>query len=374
MGVIYPQRHGAVMSAEPNTQTSHLRLLVFGAGAIGAYIGGSLALQGHIAVFVERPEVAAELRQRGLFVERAGKREHISNPHITGSLDDALVNGPFDIALFALKSYDTLSALENLRPYRADLPSVLCLQNGVENETALAELLGVEKVVSASVTTAVGRRAAGDIFVERLRGIGIGSGHPLSPILVSAFNQAGLNAQLYARPLDMKWSKMLTNLIANATSAILDMPPADIFANPALYRLEIAQLRETLAVMDALHIHAVDLPATPVRLLAFAVQFMPLWLSRPFLARAAGGGRGSKMPSFHIDLHSGRGKSEVDYLNGAVVRHAAPFGISTPVNRLLNDTLLALTNGDIPLSAFAHQPEKLLAPVSEPPLSRSDPE
>jgi Ketopantoate reductase PanE/ApbA C terminal. len=82
-------------------------------------------------------------------------------------------------------------------------------------------------------------------------------------------------------------------------------------------------LRECLAVMKAQGIDVVDLPKTPVRALAFATR-LPLWLSKPLLGRAAGSGRGGKMPSFHIDLHSGRGKSEVDYLHGAVVRAVHP--------------------------------------------------
>ncbi len=67
------------------------------------------------------------------------------------------------------------------------------------------------------------------------------------------------------------------------------------------------------------------------------------------------------MPSFHIDLHSGRGQSEVDYLNGAVVRFGERTGVTTPANWLLTDTLSRLTRQEIPLEQFAHQPEKLLA-------------
>ena len=69
------------------------------------------------------------------------------------------------------------------------------------------------------------------------------------------------------------------------------------------------------------------------------------------------------MPSFHIDLHSGRGHSEVDYLNGAVVRFGEKFGVPTPVNQLLNETLLQLTRGEIPLETYSHQPKKLLGLV-----------
>ncbi len=138
------------------------------------------------------------------------------------------------------------------------------------------------------------------------------------------------------------------------------MPPAEIFAHPGLYMLEVRQLREALAVMRAQSLHVVDLPSTPVRLLAFAARSLPPRLSRPFMQRAVGSGRGGKMPSFYIDLHSGRGQSEVDYLNGAVVRDGLRLGIPTPANRLLNETLLALTAGILQPGSFSKQPEKLL--------------
>jgi 2-dehydropantoate 2-reductase len=67
------------------------------------------------------------------------------------------------------------------------------------------------------------------------------------------------------------------------------------------------------------------------------------------------------MPSFHIDLNSGRGKSEVDYLNGAVVRQAARLGLAAPANSMLNDTLLALTSGDLQRDDYARQPDKFLS-------------
>jgi 2-dehydropantoate 2-reductase len=107
----------------------------------------------------------------------------------------------------------------------------------------------------------------------------------------------------------------------------------------------------------------VDLPGTPVRALVFATR-LPLWLSKPFLGRAAGSGRGAKMPSFHIDLHSGRGKSEVDFLHGAVVRAGTQAGVATPVNKVLTETLLALTAGQIPLEMFRGKPEKLLSQIT----------
>ncbi|MBN2386939.1 MAG: 2-dehydropantoate 2-reductase [Anaerolineales bacterium] len=357
---------------------SSLRILTFGAGAIGTYIGGSLALAGHPVVFVERPEVAAELKQRGLRLdltvdERRKTREPAlvapSDFTCVGSLPEALEHGPFDAALFALKSFDTAAALDGMAPHLDRLPPVLCLSNGVDNEPDLAAALGPGRVLAGTVTSSVGRRAAGDIVLERLRGVGVaalpegseaGGREALPARLVAALDAAGLNARLFPAAADMKWSKMLTNLPANVTAAILDMTAAEVFAHPGLFALEMRSMRETLDVMKAHAIRVVDLPGTPVRALAFACR-LPAGLSRPLLARAVGGGRGGKMPSFHIDLHSGRGRSEVGWLNGAVARFGEQAGVPTPVNRALTEILIALTEGRIPLEAYARQPEKLLA-------------
>lgn len=348
-----------------------LKILTFGAGAIGTYIGGSLALAGHQVVFVEQPTVVQELRERGLRLDltldkrlklRDASRVDSSAFVIVSTLEEALRYGPFDVALFALKSYDTLAALEGIKPFADKMPPILCLSNGVDNEPAIAEALGREKVIYGTVTSAIGRRAAGDIVLEKLRGIGVAKGHALSEKLVAALGEAYLNAQLFDNAASMKWSKMLTNLIANPTSAILDMTAREVFANKDLYKLEIDMLRECLAVMEAQKFEVVDLPGTLVRALAYATT-LPLWLSRPLLSRAAGAGRGAKMPSFHIDLYSGRGKSEVEYLHGAVVRAGEKCSVPTPVNKVLTETLVALTRKEIPLEEFAHQSEKLLSEV-----------
>ena len=351
------------------TKVPQLNVLTFGAGAIGTYIGGSLALAGHNVVFVEQAEVAEELHKSGLRLDlaldkrRKAKEAYLVNPSsfvIASTLEEALRYGPFDVAIYALKSFDTAAALEGIEPFAAKMPPILCLSNGVDNETAIAKVLGADKVIYGTVTSAIGRHAAGNIALEKLRGVGIASSHPLSDRLVAAFNDAFLNIRAFPDAACMKWSKMLTNLLANPASAILDMSAAEIYAHNGLYKMEIAMLRECLTVMAAKSIEVVDLPGTPVRALAFATK-IPLWISKPLLGRAAGAGRGGKMPSFHIDLHTGRGKSEVEFLHGAVVREGERVGIPTPVNKLLTTTLLALTSGEIPLEEYARQPEKLLS-------------
>jgi len=362
-----------LQSSISNIKTSdQLNVLVFGAGAIGTYFGGSLVLAGHNVVFVEQPKMVEQLHERGLRLDltiderRKTKAAYVIGPRsfvIEPSLEEALKFGPFDVALFALKSFDTAAALEGMKPFAEKLPPILCLSNGVENEQVIARVLGADKVIYGTVTTAIGRRGAGDIVLEKLRGMGVAAGHALSEKLAAALDGAYLKCRLYPDAHSMKWSKMLTNLIANPTSAILNMTAAEVFANRKLYKLEIDMLKECLVVMKAQNLEVVDLPGTPVKALAFATE-LPLWLSKPFLSRAAGSGRGTKMPSFHIDLYSGRGQSEVEYLHGAVVREGKARGIPTPVNELLTNTLLALTKKEIPLEEYAGQPEKLLSKVN----------
>jgi 2-dehydropantoate 2-reductase len=346
-----------------------MKWLCYGAGAIGTYIGGSLALAGDEVVFLERSSAVAELRRTGFHIDFASYAEpgrssraavRPASVKIEESLEDALAHGPFDAAIYALKSFDTTDAIERMRPLVAALPPTCCFSNGVDNEPALVALLGPGRVVAATVTTSVGRRGPGDVVLERLRGIGIAASHPLAPSLVQALGAASLHPRLIANPTAMKWSKLLTNLLANATSAILDMKPAEVLQNKELYKLEVAMLRECLAVMRAQRIPVIDLPGVPVRALALAVR-LPTLLSRPLVLRVAGSGRGGKMPSFHIDLHSGRGQSEVDYLNGAVVRAGEQHGVPTPVNAFLTELLESLTIGSTDMDEYAHQPYSLLA-------------
>ncbi len=343
-------------------------ILIFGAGAIGTYVGGSLSLAGNRVVFLEQQKTVEELRVHGLRLDlNRGSNSVYTIPGssliFATSIEKALGSGPFELAIYALKSFDTKTAVEQMKPYSDKLPPILCLSNGVENEASIATVLGTGNVLAGVVTTAIGRRATGDIVVERMRGMGLEDKHPLSLFAAEALNAAGLNAHLFKGAANMKWSKLVSNLPANATSAILNLTAAEVFANPSLFRLEMGMLRECLNVMQVNHIQVVDLPRVPVRALAIGSR-LPTFISRPLMMKAVGGGRGGKMPSFHIDLYSGRGTSEVEWLNGAVVRYGEKARVPTPINKVLTDTLQALTKGELPLKTFDRQPEKLLALAS----------
>jgi len=336
------------------------RFLIYGAGAIGTYIGGSLSLQGQQVVFLERGQDLKGLQSRGLRMDIDGTQYQIPSPSCISSLDE-IQEQKFDLIILALKTYHLDDILPDLKRLRKHLPPILCLQNGVESEKILADHIGEDLVIPGTVTSAVDRKLKGDIIVRRLRGMAIADTHPISREILPIFNQAGLNLKLYAQPESLKWSKLLTNLMGNASSAILNLTPAQIYSNPDLFDLELRQLRETLKVMSRMGIQPVNLPGVPIKLLALVVKYLPRQLSRLILIKAIGGGRGGKMPSFHIDLYSGRGKSEVDQLNGAVVRAGDKINIPTPVNQLFTRLLCSLINGEEPLKKYANKPEVLLA-------------
>ncbi len=345
-----------------------MHYLIIGAGAIGTYLGVNLAHAGQEVTFLARPATAAHLQAHGLSLTTAdGAVRRIAAPQVAASPAEALENSRYDAALLALKTYHTPAFLESIAPWRERFSPVVCLQNGVEAEAVLTAFFGEGRVLAGTVTTAVARHAPGQATVERARGVGLAANHPLAEPLAAALQAAGVATRLYPNSAAMKWSKLLTNLLGNATSAILAMPPAEIFAHPDLAPLEIAQLREALAVMAALRLPVVDLPGVSVRQLAWAVRYLPGFLLRPVLQKAVGRGRGGKMPSFYLDLHGGRGQTEVDALNGAVVRYGERLGIPTPVNRTLTETLQALTQGELPLEAFHHNPEALLRRVAAQP-------
>lgn len=338
-----------------------MRFLVVGLGAIGTYVGASLAAAGHEVGFLARRHTAEVVAREGVVVERGAEPLRLPEVALFTDPGAALRALAWDVAVCALKSFDTPAAVAELAAAGEPVPPVLSLQNGVDNEEAIGARLGPERVIAGTVTTAVSVRRPGHVVEERHRGIGVALGHPLAADLVAALDDARLSARGYPEAGPMKWSKLFGNLAGNATSAITDLPVAQVYADPGLFRVELAQLRECLAVMAALGHAPIDLPGTPLAALAHPAGELPPEQSHPLLARALGAGRGAKPPSFHIDLHSGRGRTEVRFLHGAVVRHGARVGVPAPVCAVLTETLEALSGGGLDIERFRGRPGELLA-------------
>ena len=327
---------------------------------IGSYIGGSLALIGNPLIYVEHPRHIANLKENGIRIEDIdGEKHHLKRFDAYGSAEEAFArHDDIDLVITAIKGFNTDDVIRALKPFAERVPAILSLQNGVENEEKYAEAFGEEKVIPCSICTAISRGEQGEIRVSKLRGMGIADVHPICSLLLQECGEAGLKPKLMSDGPAMKWSKMISNLLSNAASAIFDMTPGEVFSDPDGYDLEIKQLKETLAVMKAQCIVPVDIPGVPIKLLCMAVTSLPSFITKPALVKAVGGGRGDKMPSFYIDLHAGRKESEVEFLNGAVVRYGASLGIPTPVNQAYYEVLTKLAAGKLPLDTYKGNPQK----------------
>lgn len=338
-----------------------MHYLVFGTGAVGGLFGIRLALAGHQVTFLARPKLARAMQAQGMVVIGDGPAGRLLTPTVVTALEQAFDAHPPDVILLTVKAYDCHEAAELIRGTSRS-PTVVCLLNGINNEATLAAAIGAERVIPATLTTAVQMIEPGVLRVERQRGCGLAGDHPLLPKLLNELSLAGLNPHLYTNPDRMKWSKLLTNIVTNATSAILGWLPAQILAHRELFRIEIEALRETVRVMRRMGFSPQNLPDVPVGLLGRVINF-PASLIQPLLRRVVSRGRGEKLPSFNYDI--GRGRSEVRWLNGAVVQQGARSGVPTPANQILTEILLDLVEGRVGHDQFRDRPEDLIQRAME---------
>jgi 2-dehydropantoate 2-reductase len=342
-----------------------LNILVMGAGAIGCFVGGSLAGTGHQVTLVGRPLLMQKIAAQGLTLRWPGQPDKIAWPETATSLTEPAA--PYDFVLITVKTPDTTTAIQELAtlPLESAKPCFVSLQNGIGNEEQLAATFTARRVLAGTITIPISVPEPGLIEVSKAKGgLGLAPLDPPQPVqlLADALNQAGLTTATYADYRAMKWSKLLLNIVTNASSAILNQPPAEIIAHPDLFNLEIEALKEGVAVMQAQGIKAVKLPGYPVNWLArlLAADWLPPGLVRAILRPFMLSGRGTKMPSLQIDLAAGRSSSEVGSLNGAIVRAGQRLGISTPANRALTDILTGLVSGELSWSDYQNRSARLI--------------
>jgi 2-dehydropantoate 2-reductase len=161
----------------------------------------------------------------------------------------------------------------------------------------------------------------------------------------------------------MKWSKLLANLVGNATSAILDLDPGTIYADRLGYRVEREQLHEAVSVMRALGLTPVSLPGARTSLLLRGLS-LPEALGRPLVARAIAGARGGKSPSLRLHVRGGGGlPTEALWLNGAVAEAGGRSGSPAPVNRALAGLVDEVAADPARAAWFAGRTDRLAAAV-----------
>ena len=358
-----PAPRGLVVG--PRTRPA-MKILVVGAGAVGSFLGTLLAAAGNEVTLVRIFEpsstepmtlVSPDGAAQSFPVRRVGATEEAPEP---------------DLILLAVK----MPALRGALGPTLIWPKVptLTVENGIGAEGIAAEVRPEAPLLAGSVTAPIELASKDEIRWLGKGGLGLSAVTPDAKPSVRAlkreFNRVGFRTAELRDPSSMKWSKLVANLIGNATGAILDMDADEIYRDPRLFAIERRQLIETLDVMQQLGLKPVGLPGAAVQWLARVVR-LPAFVSRPILARIVGGARAGKLPSLRVHIRAVEAgvppvtavagePTEVHWMNGAVARFGVVTDVPTPVNSLLAELVDEVAADPKRRAALRRNPERLL--------------
>lgn len=286
-----------------------MKVAVMGAGAVGCYYGGMLARAGHEVVLIARPQHVQAIEARGLRLETQSFDEQV---RVSASTEASAVQGA-DLVLFCVKSTDTQGAALAMKPALAPGALVLSLQNGVENADTLRGLL--EQEVAAAVVYVATEMAGPGHVRHNGRGELVIEPTSQGERLASTLAAAGVPVETSGNVRGALWAKLILNCVYNALSAITQLPYGRLVRGEGVEAVMRDIVAECLAVAQA---DGVILPADIALAVSRIAETMPAQTS-----------------STAQDL-ARRKRSEIDHLNGLIVRRGDALGIAVPANRLLH--------------------------------------
>ena len=286
-----------------------MQVAVMGAGAVGCYYGAMLARAGNPVTLIGRAQHVEAIRRNGLFIQTQTFQEHLA---VRASTEPSAARGAA-LVLFCVKATDTEAAAKQLAPHLAPEAFVLSLQNGVDNAERMRAVLK-QPVFPAVVYVAsemagpgqVKHHGRGELVIPPFTGV-----HDI----VSLFARAGVPVQVSDNVSGALWLKLILNCAYNALSAISQLPYGRLVRGEGVQATMRDVVQECLAVAQATN---VTVPGDAWQAVERIAQTMPTQLS-----------------STAQDLARGK-PSEIDHLNGYVVRRGEALGIPTPLNRLLH--------------------------------------
>ncbi|ABD04929.1 2-dehydropantoate 2-reductase [Rhodopseudomonas palustris HaA2] len=285
-----------------------MKVAVMGAGAVGCYFGALLAQAGHDVTLIGRPDHVAAIDAHGLRLETRDGESFIA---LKAATDPAALDPP-DLVLFCVKSADTETAGRALAPRLRPDTAILSLQNGVDNAQRLSAAIG-HPVIAAVVY--VGTEMAGPGHVRHHgRGELLIGASAQSGVLAAALSEAKIPTTVAADIDQALWSKLMMNSAFNALSAVADMAYGRMFEVAGARDVVTSVIAECAAVARA---GGVSIPDDMLE------KALALPASMP-----------NQKSSTAQDLARGK-PSEIDFLNGYVVRRGAALGIPTPTNLTL---------------------------------------
>ena len=288
-----------------------MRLVVLGAGGIGAYYGAGFAKGGADVTLVARGAHLAAIRDHGLTVTTPETTER----HELRATDDPAEVGPVDVVLFCVKSYDTDSAVALLPPILEPDTAVVSLQNGIDNEARIAAAIGWRHVLGGAAYIFAAVTAPGVVVASGPRSIVFGewNGETTTQRVRSILETAragGVGATASPDVQVVKWEKYVLLAALSAVSAATQLPLGDIRRSPAATTLLRDLMAEVRAVGRASGVALDD---------DLVDRQHRLVLSQADDSRA----------SLQTDLVGGH-RMEIDALQGATVRLGLELGVPTP--------------------------------------------
>jgi 2-dehydropantoate 2-reductase len=287
-----------------------MKIAVMGAGAVGCYYGGMLGRAGHEVMLIGRAAHVDAVQQRGGL--QLQTREFEERVPVRASTRADAVRGA-QLVFFCVKSTDTETAGAEMAPHLDAGALVLSLQNGFDNAARLQKLVR-SRVAPAVVYVATEMAGPGHVR-HHGRGELVVAPEVATGEIAAAFRAAGVPLQPSDNVAGALWMKLIVNCAYNALSAIMQLPYGRLVQGEGIEAVMRDVVDECLAVARAANIPVPGDAHDTVRRIAAT---MPTQYS-----------------STAQDLSRGK-RSEIDHLNGYVVRRGAELGVATPVNRTLH--------------------------------------
>lgn len=307
-----------------------MKIGILGAGALGCAMGGVLTEAGHEVWLINRnlAQVHA-MNSRGLVLRSDGVDRTVA----VRACVTADAAGVVDLVIVLVKSFHTAQAMQGAMTLLGPNTLVLTLQNGLGNEDVLADIVGRERLLAGRTFVGGTQLTPGHVIAgtrHKLTMIGELDGRVCERVqrIADAFNQAGLDTLVSTNIMGAIWDKLLVNVATGALSGITRLPYGLLYQAPEVQACAVAAVQEAMAVAHA--------------------SGICLSIADPLDAwRMAGAGLPFEFrPSMLQSLDKGS-ITEIDVINGAVVRQGLKLGVPTPVNQTLVACIKGIERGGI---------------------------
>lgn len=310
------------MPATPdkNSTNSSVRVAVLGAGAVGSYFGGMLARSGVNVSLIARAAHVEAIRRNGLFLDTVTFQENVS---VAATTDVAAARGA-DFVLFCVKTVDTEDASRLLAPHLTPSATVVSIQNGVDNVARIRAASGIDALPAVVYVAAalpepghVKHSGRGELIVGEFHGAAHSAStqHPRAERFAALCTDAGVPCRLSPNIEIDLWTKMVMNCAGNAVTAIAQTSFAHAARNAQTREVMRVVIDETVAVARAAD---VQMPEAG-------------WVEKGLKNAETLGDATSSMAQ---DIARGK-RTEIDSLNGYIVRRGTVLGVPVPVSSTL---------------------------------------